>query len=72
MAGTRGMGFPTGDAENNGWQLYITSLVMIITAGIFVVARFITRYWYHKFGWDDAAILLSLVNSRPRPPSSPH
>jgi hypothetical protein len=63
MAGTRGMGFPRGGTENNGWQLYITSLVMIITAGVFVVARFTTRYWYHKFGWDDAAILLSLVNS---------
>jgi len=57
------MGFPTGDVHNHGWQLYITSLVMIITAGIFVVARFITRCWYHKFGWDDAAILLSLICS---------
>lgn len=55
------MGFATSDYDNNGWKLYITSLVMIISAGIFVILRLSTRLWFAKFGWDDAAILVSLV-----------
>ncbi|KAI1043844.1 hypothetical protein LB505_010716 [Fusarium chuoi] len=37
----RGMGFPADGVDNHGWKLYITSLVMIISSGLFVVARYI-------------------------------
>ncbi|KAK2684928.1 hypothetical protein QWA68_016188 [Fusarium oxysporum] len=59
----RGMGFPADGVDNQGWKLYITSLVMIIAAGLFVVARCATRYSMHKLGSDDAAIVVSLLSS---------
>ena len=61
--GNRGMGFPADGAEDQGWKLYITSLVMIILAGLFVIARLASRYWLFKLGWDDLAITFSLVSS---------
>ncbi|KAK7413377.1 hypothetical protein QQX98_007754 [Neonectria punicea] len=61
--GDKGMGFPVDGVDNQGWKLYITSLVMIITAGLFVIARCSTRYSMHKLGWDDAAITVSLLSS---------
>ncbi|KAM5341226.1 hypothetical protein ACJ41O_015335 [Fusarium nematophilum] len=61
--GDKGMGFPTDGVDNQGWKLYITSLVMIITAGLFVIARCSTRFWMHKLGWDDAAVVVSLLSS---------
>ncbi|KAK5995385.1 hypothetical protein PT974_03789 [Cladobotryum mycophilum] len=57
------MGFPTDEVENHGWKLYITSLVMIITAGLFVIARCASRIYFYKFGWDDVAIIVSLASS---------
>ncbi|OAA69092.1 hypothetical protein ISF_03467 [Cordyceps fumosorosea ARSEF 2679] len=58
--GNRGLGFPTDQYDDNGWKLYITSLVMLISAGIFVILRCSTRLWFRKFGWDDATIVASL------------
>lgn len=55
------MGFPADGVDNQGWKLYITSLVMIIAAGLFVIARCSTRFLMHKLGSDDAAIIVSLV-----------
>ncbi|EXL51972.1 hypothetical protein FOCG_07785 [Fusarium oxysporum f. sp. radicis-lycopersici 26381] len=59
----RGMGFPADGIDNHGWKLYITSLVMIISSGLFVVARCIARYSIHKLGSDDVAIIVSLISS---------
>ncbi|KAF5574009.1 integral membrane protein [Fusarium pseudoanthophilum] len=59
----RGMGFPADGVDNHGWKLYITSLVMIISSGLFVVARCIARYSIHKLGSDDVAIIVSLISS---------
>ncbi|KAL2126829.1 hypothetical protein VTI74DRAFT_175 [Chaetomium olivicolor] len=59
----RGVGFPNNGADDQGWKLYITSLVMILTAGLFVVARCITRLMRHGWGWDDVAIVVSLAFS---------
>ncbi|RMJ20117.1 hypothetical protein CDV36_000183 [Fusarium kuroshium] len=61
--GAYGMGFPDNGVDNQGWKLYITSLVMIITAGLFVIARCSTRFFMHKLGSDDAAIVVSLLSS---------
>lgn len=46
---------------NQGWKLYITSLVMVIVAGLFVIARCTTRLISHKLGSDDYTIVTSLV-----------
>lgn len=62
MIGDKGMGFPTDGVDNQGWKLYITSLVMIITAGLFVIFRVTTRVTMNKLGWDDAAVVVSLVS----------
>ncbi|KAF4342089.1 integral membrane protein [Fusarium beomiforme] len=59
----RGVGFPSDGVDNHGWKLYITSLVMIIAAGLFVIARCIARYSIQKLGSDDVAIILSLISS---------
>ncbi|OAQ68777.1 hypothetical protein VFPPC_04966 [Pochonia chlamydosporia 170] len=61
--GPRGMGFPADGKDNNGWKLYISSLVLIIVAGLTVIARCVTRLWLNKPGWDDAVIVLSLCFS---------
>jgi hypothetical protein len=58
----RGVGFPNNGAEDHGWKLYITSLVMVLAAGLFVVARIITRLLRRNFGWDDWTIVASLVS----------
>ncbi|KAH7155981.1 hypothetical protein EDB81DRAFT_944525 [Dactylonectria macrodidyma] len=63
MMGDKGMGFPQDGVDNQGWKLYITSLVMIITAGLFVIARCATRYDMNKLGWDDVAVVVSLLSS---------
>jgi hypothetical protein len=55
------MGYPTDGVDNQGWKLYITSLVMIIAAGLFVIARCLARFTIHKLGSDDIAIVASLV-----------
>ncbi|UNI19404.1 Acylglycerone-phosphate reductase [Purpureocillium takamizusanense] len=57
------MGFPTDGVDNNGWKLYITSLVAIIVAGMMVISRCAARLWLSKLGWDDASIVLSLCFS---------
>ncbi|PQK12406.1 hypothetical protein BB8028_0003g10230 [Beauveria bassiana] len=61
--GGRAMGFPTSEYGNDGWKLYITSLVMIICAGIIVTARCSTRFWLAKLGWDDVVIIASYCSS---------
>lgn len=62
IMGPYGMGFPS-DVANNGWRLYILSLVMIVSAGLFVVARLITRASNSQVGWDDLTITVSLFMS---------
>lgn len=61
--GPYGMGFPQNGVDNHGWQMSITAVVMIILAGLFVIARCTTRIWMlGKIGWDDVAIIVSLVS----------
>ncbi|KAH6613397.1 hypothetical protein F5144DRAFT_402864 [Chaetomium tenue] len=59
----RGAGFSSGGSEDQGWKLYITSLVTILVAGLFVIARLVTRLVRRTLGWDDATIVVSLVSS---------
>lgn len=68
--GPKGMGFPADGIENHGWKLYITSLVMIIAAGLVVVVRCASRVHLFTFGTDDIVIIFSLVSSATRYPAS--
>lgn len=58
----RGVGFPNHGVDDQGWKLYITSLVMILAAGLFVIARCVSRLVRRNFGWDDWTIVVSLVS----------
>ncbi|KAL8655468.1 MAG: hypothetical protein Q9210_000866 [Variospora velana] len=60
-----GVNIGLGDAElpDKGYQLYITALVMVIVAGLVVLGRFAARWAKKGYGWDDYAILVSLVFS---------
>lgn len=60
--GPYGMGFPADGDDNNGWKLYILSLITIISAGVFVVLRLWTRIASSQTGWDDAAVVASWVS----------
>lgn len=68
--GPKGMGFPTDGVDNHGWKLHITSLVMIILAGLAVVVRCISRVSLYNFGADDIVIIISLVSTLPTLPYS--
>ncbi|EEH23452.2 hypothetical protein PABG_05663 [Paracoccidioides brasiliensis Pb03] len=54
-----------GDANepSRGYQLYITSLVMILAASLFVAMRLSTRIANKQFGSDDYMITIALASS---------
>ncbi|ODH50078.1 hypothetical protein GX48_03757 [Paracoccidioides brasiliensis] len=54
-----------GDANepSRGYQLYITSLVMILAASLFVAMRLSTRIANKQFGSDDYMIAIALASS---------
>ena len=57
------MGFPTDGVPNQGWKLYLTSLVMVLSAGLVVITRIVTRYRVvSHLEADDLAIVLALVS----------
>ena len=57
------MGFPSKDEDNQGWKLYLTSLIMIIAAGLIVIARVVVRLRIGvKLQSDDYTIIASLVS----------
>jgi hypothetical protein len=58
------MGFPTDGEDNQGWKLYLTSLIMILSAGIFVIARVVGRLQVDRLAPDDWAIIASLVSGK--------
>ncbi|KAK6412043.1 hypothetical protein LTR95_018022 [Oleoguttula sp. CCFEE 5521] len=57
------LGFPHGGLPDQGWKLYITSLVMIVTAGLFTLSRCVLRLHTRQFGRDDTVIVVSLLFS---------
>ncbi|OAA58118.1 integral membrane protein [Niveomyces insectorum RCEF 264] len=62
--GPYGMGYPHDGVDDQGWKLYIVSVVMIILSGLFVIARCVTRIWMlGKLGWDDYTIVVALAFS---------
>jgi len=63
---SRGIGLPMDGVPNQGWKLYITSLVMIVAAGSATVARCATRVHTRQLGLDDYVIVCSLVSDKCR------
>jgi hypothetical protein len=65
------IGLPSDDGvPNQGWKLYLTSLIMVTVAGLFVIARCIIRFPSRSFGSDDYSIAASLVRTtRSKEPS---
>ena len=55
------VGLGDADAPNRGFELYVTSLVMVLVAGLFVLGRLAARWTKRQFGMDDYTIILSLV-----------
>lgn len=56
---------PDGDQgeANRGHGLYITALVMVLVAGLFVLGRVAARWSKRQFGMDDYTIIAALVGS---------
>ncbi|KAH7068960.1 hypothetical protein BKA63DRAFT_397026, partial [Paraphoma chrysanthemicola] len=57
------MGFPKDGEPNQGWKLYLTSLIMVLCAGLIVIARIATRLRVSRLMVDDYTIIASLVFS---------
>lgn len=48
---------------DRGYKLFITALVMVLIAAIFVAIRLATRVHLRQFGWDDLFLVIALVAS---------
>lgn len=48
---------------DRGYKLYITALVMVLIAAVFVVIRLVTRVHLRQLGWDDCFLVVALVAS---------
>lgn len=57
----KNVGLGNADAPNRGFELYLTSLLMVLVAGLFVLGRLAARWTKRQFGMDDYTIVLSLV-----------
>lgn len=60
------MGFPKDGEPNQGWKLYLTSLIMVLCAGLIVIARIATRLRVSRLMVDDYTIMASLVGFTPK------
>jgi hypothetical protein len=60
------MGFPSGGEANQGWKLYLASLIMVLSAGLTVIARVVARLQSFKLKIDDYTIIASLVSHQRR------
>ena len=63
------IGLPSDGKANQGWKLYLTSLIMVFCAGLAVIARIYTRRAV-KLKADDYTIIASLVSRKGRHTSS--
>lgn len=59
MSPNVGLGTEEG---TRGWDLYITSIVMVLLAGAFVIGRIVQRSLSRAIGVDDYLIVASLVS----------
>ena len=54
-------GSGTAELPDQGFPLYVVSIVMVIVAGLFVIARLAARLTKNDLGWDDYTIIAALV-----------
>ena len=52
----------TTAVPDQGFTLWIVSVVMVIVAGLFVIVRLASRLTKNKFGYDDYTIVAALVS----------
>ncbi|KMQ48424.1 hypothetical protein HL42_0873 [Trichophyton rubrum] len=57
------LGRPTADMPSRGFQLWVTDVVVVIVAGVFVAIRLVSRYLRSGIQVDDWTILAALVLS---------
>ncbi|KAK2841616.1 hypothetical protein FQN49_006077, partial [Arthroderma sp. PD_2] len=57
------LGRPTAEVPSRGYQLWVTDVVVVIVAGLFVVIRLISRYMRSGIQIDDWTILVALILS---------
>ncbi|EEQ34991.1 uncharacterized protein MCYG_07810 [Microsporum canis CBS 113480] len=57
------LGRPTADVPSRGYQLWLTDVVVVIVAGVFVVIRLVSRYLRSGIQVDDWTILAALLLS---------
>ncbi|EAU37567.1 predicted protein [Aspergillus terreus NIH2624] len=57
------IGLSTPSVPNRGFTLWIWSVIMVILAGLFVLARLLIRFHNRCLGVDDWTILGSLISS---------
>ncbi|EER24803.1 hypothetical protein CISG_05899 [Coccidioides immitis RMSCC 3703] len=62
-----GQGTPS--APSRGYQLYITALVMVLVAALFVFARIFSRIATKRVGLDDYLVIAALVRGTARRPA---
>lgn len=55
------LGRPTADMPSRGFQLWVTDVVVVIVAGVFVAIRLVSRYLRSGIQVDDWTILAALV-----------
>ncbi|EFE37927.1 hypothetical protein TRV_07417 [Trichophyton verrucosum HKI 0517] len=55
------LGRPTADVPSRGYQLWVTDVVVVIVAGVFVAIRLVSRYLRSGIQVDDWTILAALV-----------
>ncbi|KAF3895819.1 putative Plasma membrane protein Pth11-like [Trichophyton interdigitale] len=57
------LGRPTATVPSRGYQLWVTDVVVVIVAGVFVAIRLVSRYLRSGIQVDDWTILAALVLS---------
>ena len=62
------VGKATPDVPNQGWGLYIVSVVMVIVSGVFVSIRIGVRVARRMMGMDDWMIIMVRVHAVERSP----
>jgi hypothetical protein len=65
-------GQPEPGLPDRGYVLYITALVMVLVAAVFVFLRLASRFWTAKMGVDDITIIMALVGNLRSPIVSLH
>lgn len=56
-------GFPTPGLPNEGYRVWLALVIMIISSGLFVIARIVARAHAGQLGVDDYTIVGAMVST---------